>query len=107
MKPMRFAIIARLELYRNTAIPVNKYEADSVIVTVFLNALKLLINKIMIVKQVINELSEELGEIPMDTIIQTCADRGVDQLKCDEVLNSMKKSGELFEPRHDVFRKTQ
>ncbi len=63
-------------------------------------------SNIMLVKEVINELSNKYGEaIPTDEIINEAVNRGLTEEKAEEVINRMKREGEIFEPRHGVIRK--
>lgn len=63
-------------------------------------------NNIMVVKEIINELSEKFGEaIPTTDIIQECVSKGVTEDKAEEIINKMKREGEIFEPKHGIIRK--
>jgi replicative DNA helicase Mcm len=61
---------------------------------------------IMRMKEIINELSDRFGRaIPTDEVIQEAIKRGLNERKAEELLDKMKREGEIFEPKHGVIRK--
>ncbi len=58
------------------------------------------------VKEIIDDLSNKFGEaIPVSEIIEEGMRRGIDEHKVEEIINKMKREGEIFEPKHGVIRK--
>ncbi|MFH1439002.1 MAG: minichromosome maintenance protein MCM [Candidatus Woesearchaeota archaeon] len=63
-------------------------------------------NKIIIVREIINELEESIGKnIPIDEIITAAKEKGVSEDKAQEVIEKLKRSGDLFEPRRGEIQK--
>jgi len=63
-------------------------------------------NKIMIIKEVIKELAEKFGEnIPITDIIEEARNRGVNEETSEEIIQKMKREGEIFEPKHGIIRR--
>ena len=55
---------------------------------------------IQVVKEVISELENRLGKtIPIDDIVHEAKERGIEEDKVEEVLEKLKRVGEIFEPR--------
>ncbi len=63
-------------------------------------------NKIVTVKEIINELEKELGKsIQIEDIIAVAQERGLDRSTVDEVLERLKREGDVFEPRKGFISK--
>ena len=63
-------------------------------------------NKISVVKDLIDELQEEVGKmIPMEDLIREAENQGVDEEKVEEIVQKLKRSGDLFSPRHGFISK--
>lgn len=61
---------------------------------------------IMTVKEIINELEEKLGKtVPIDDVIAAARERGIEEDKVEEALEKLKRTGDLFEPRHGFVSK--
>ena len=61
---------------------------------------------ILVVKEVINELESKLGKtIPIDDIVEEAKLRGIDEEKVEEVIEKLKRVGEVFEPRRGFLSK--
>jgi len=61
---------------------------------------------IHVVKEVINELENKLGKtIPIDDIIEEAKLKGIDEDKVEEVIEKLKRVGEVFEPRRGFISK--
>lgn len=57
-------------------------------------------NKIVTVKEVIAELENKLGKtIPVEDIIKISGEKGLSESEVDEVLQKLRKAGDIFEPR--------
>jgi replicative DNA helicase Mcm len=63
-------------------------------------------NHIMIVKEIITELEEKVGKtIPIDDVVSAAREKGVEEAKVEEVLEKLKRIGDVFEPRHGFVSK--
>ena len=63
-------------------------------------------NHIMIVKEIITELEEKVGKtIPIDDVVSAAREKGVEEAKVEEVLEKLKRTGDVFEPRHGFVSK--
>ncbi|MBT5273006.1 minichromosome maintenance protein MCM [Candidatus Woesearchaeota archaeon] len=63
-------------------------------------------SKISLVKEIINELEESIGKnIPIDEIVNAAKEKGVEEDKTTEVIEKLKRSGDLFEPRRGEIQK--
>ena len=61
---------------------------------------------ILVVKEIINELESKLGKtIPIDDIVEESKLRGIDEEKVEEVIEKLKRVGEVFEPRRGFLSK--
>jgi replicative DNA helicase Mcm len=61
---------------------------------------------IIVVKEVISELESKLGKtIPIDDIVDVAKAKGIDEEKVEEVLEKLKRVGEVFEPRRGFISK--
>lgn len=61
---------------------------------------------IVIIKEIINELEGKVGKtIPIDDIVEEAKNRGIDEDKVEEVLEKLKRVGEVFEPRRSFIQK--
>ncbi len=59
-------------------------------------------NKILIIREIINFLERNLGKksIPIEDIILEAGKKEISESEVDEVINKLKREGEIFEPRH-------
>jgi len=63
-------------------------------------------NKIFIVKGLINELEEEKGKsIAIEEIATAAVEKGVTEDKVEEIIEKLKRSGEIFEPKRGYIQK--
>ena len=63
-------------------------------------------NEISIVREVINELEKVLGkEIPVEDIIREAEIRNVGKEKIEEILEKLRRTGDIFSPRHGTVSK--
>ncbi|MEA3430452.1 MAG: minichromosome maintenance protein MCM [Nanoarchaeota archaeon] len=57
-------------------------------------------NKIFTIKEIILELENKIGKtIPIEDIAKECGEKGISDSDVDEVIEKLKRSGDLFEPR--------
>lgn len=62
--------------------------------------------KIVTIKEIISELEEQLGKtIPIDDVIRMAAEKGISDDKVEEAVEKLKRSGDIFEPRHGFISK--
>lgn len=63
-------------------------------------------NKIVIVKEILNKLEEAgLKTIPIEEIFAQAAQKGLPEDKTEQVIDQLKKSGEIFEPKKGFIQK--
>jgi len=63
-------------------------------------------SNIFVVKEVINELENKLGKtIPIDDIVEEAKLKGINEDKVEEVIEKLKRVGEIFEPRRGFISK--
>ena len=61
---------------------------------------------ISVVKEIINDLESKVGKtIPIDDIIEEAKSRDIAEEKVEEVLEKLKRVGEVFEPRRGFLSK--
>jgi replicative DNA helicase Mcm len=58
-------------------------------------------SKIFGVKDIIIELENKIGKIiPIEDVVNECVVRGIDRDEVEEVIEKLKRSGDIFEPKH-------
>ena len=58
-------------------------------------------SKIFNVKDIIIELENKIGKIiPIDDVVKECEAHGINQSDVEEVIEKLKRSGDVFEPKH-------
>lgn len=63
-------------------------------------------SNIAIIREVINELEGIIGKtIPMDDILKEAKERGIEESKAEEILERLKRSGDLFSPKSGFVSK--
>ncbi len=61
---------------------------------------------IHVIKDIINNLENKIGKtIPIEDITQEAKNKGVDSDKVDEIIEKLKRAGDIFEPRHGFISK--
>jgi len=61
---------------------------------------------IVVIKEIISDLENKVGKtIPIDDIIEEAKDKGIDEEKVEEVLEKLRRVGEVFEPRRGFLSK--
>ena len=61
---------------------------------------------IQVVKEIITGLEGKLGKtIPIDDVVSEAKDKGINEEKVEEVLEKLKRVGEIFEPRRGFLSK--
>ncbi len=63
-------------------------------------------NNIIVVKEAINELENKLGKtIPIDDLVKEVEDKNVDPAKAEEIIEQLKRAGDIFEPKRGFIQK--
>lgn len=63
-------------------------------------------NEMVIVREVINELERVLGkEIPVEDIEREAEIKGVEKDKANEIIEKLKRTGDVFSPKHGLISK--
>ncbi|MFC2135751.1 minichromosome maintenance protein MCM [Bacteroidota bacterium] len=61
-------------------------------------------SQISIIKEIINELEKAIGKtIPVEDVIREAEIKGIDSKKTEEVVEKLKRSGDIFSPRHGLI----
>ncbi|MBI4139971.1 minichromosome maintenance protein MCM [Candidatus Woesearchaeota archaeon] len=61
-------------------------------------------SKIVIVKEVIADLENKLGKtIPLEDVMMSAEERGVKRGECEEIIQKLKRMGDVFEPRREFI----
>lgn len=64
-------------------------------------------SQITIAKEIISELESKIGKtIPIDDIVKEARERGVDEERVEEILQRLKQTGDIFEPKRGFIQKT-
>jgi len=62
--------------------------------------------KIMAIKEIISHLEQKVGkQVPIEDINVEATDRGIKEEEVKEILDKLKRSGDVFEPRSGVIQK--
>jgi replicative DNA helicase Mcm len=65
-------------------------------------------NHVSTVKEVINELEKVFGKsISLEDIERECALRGVEKDKTNDIIEKLRKSGDIYSPKHGVISKIE
>jgi len=63
-------------------------------------------NRIFVVKDILRELESKYGSnIPIADLIDAAKAKNIDESKIEEIIDRMKRDGELFEPKHGIIRR--
>ncbi|MFH1668544.1 MAG: LAGLIDADG family homing endonuclease [Candidatus Woesearchaeota archaeon] len=63
-------------------------------------------NNIVIIKEAINELENKIGKtIPIEDIVKQAQEKGVSADKSEEVIEKLKRAGDIFEPKRGFIQK--
>lgn len=63
-------------------------------------------SRIVQVREIIKDIEARTGpNIPIDDIITESESRGIERSKVEEIIDRMKRDGEIFEPKRDVIRR--
>jgi replicative DNA helicase Mcm len=63
-------------------------------------------NDIVVIKEIISELEKILGKnIPVEDVEREAEIRGVEKDKVEEIIDKLKRSGDVFSPKHGIISK--
>lgn len=63
-------------------------------------------NKILVVKEILNDLEGKVGKvIPLEDVVAMGVEKGYEEAEIEEVIQKLKRSGDLFEPRRGFISK--
>ncbi len=63
-------------------------------------------SRIVRVREIINELESTLGKtIPLDDILRSSSEKGIDENEVEEIIERLKRSGDIFEPKRNFISK--
>ncbi|MCD6547396.1 MAG: minichromosome maintenance protein MCM [Nanoarchaeota archaeon] len=63
-------------------------------------------NRMIIIREIIRELESKYGNnVPLADIIEEATKRGIESSKVEDVIEKMKREGEIFEPKHGIIRR--
>jgi len=63
-------------------------------------------NKIIQIRDIIKEMETKFGSnIPLADVLEAAKAKGIDVSKAEEIIEKMKREGEIFEPKHGIIRK--
>ena len=55
----------------------------------------------MVIRDIIEELEGKIGKtIPIDDVLAEAKSKDINEARVEEALESLKRHGEIFEPRH-------
>ncbi|MBD3361929.1 AAA domain-containing protein [Candidatus Woesearchaeota archaeon] len=58
-------------------------------------------NKIVSIKEILVDLENKLGKtIPLEDVVSTAKEKGFSEAEVEEIIQKLKNSGDIFEPRH-------
>jgi len=63
-------------------------------------------SRIITIREILTDLEAKFGEnIPVSEIFSEATERGLDEAKTEEIVDKMKREGEIFELKHGFFRR--
>ena len=63
-------------------------------------------NRILVIKEIINNLDGSgVKHIPIESIISEAVSKGIEEIKVEETIDQLKKSGDIFEPKRGFISK--
>ena len=60
---------------------------------------------ILTIREIINALEEKVKPVPIDDVVAAAKEKGIDEDKVEEVIEKLKRTGDLFEPRPGFLQK--
>lgn len=63
-------------------------------------------SRIIVIKELIRELESKYGSnIPIADLVDSAREKGIEEAKVEEIVDRLKRDGELFEPKHGIIRR--
>ena len=63
-------------------------------------------NKVINVREIVNELEQKLGTmVPIQDIIESASEKGLNEEKVEEAIEKLKRSGDIYEPKRGFVQK--
>jgi replicative DNA helicase Mcm len=64
-------------------------------------------SSISVIKELIHNLEEELGQkvVPVENIIEAAQNKNIDKEKVEEILERLRRSGDVFEPKRGFVQR--
>jgi replicative DNA helicase Mcm len=63
-------------------------------------------SRIVQVREIINELESTFGKtIPLEDIISSASEKGIEEAEVEEIIERLKRSGDIFEPKRNFLSK--
>lgn len=63
-------------------------------------------NKILVVKEILTELENDIGKIiPIEDVVKKAIEKGYEKEEIEEVIQKLRKSGDVYEPRRGFLSK--
>ncbi len=63
-------------------------------------------SRIIMIRELIRELESKYGSnIPLEDLVDAAKEKGVEEARVEEIIEKMKREGELFEPKHGIIRR--
>ena len=57
-------------------------------------------NKIITIKEIIADLESKVGKaVPTEDVLKMASEKGIGESEVDEIIQKLKKAGDVFEPR--------
>jgi replicative DNA helicase Mcm len=63
-------------------------------------------NKIVTLREVIKDLEARYGSnVPLADVVDAAKEKGIEESKVEEIIQRMKRDGEIFEPKQGIIRR--
>lgn len=63
-------------------------------------------NKISVIKEIFEEMESQIGKtIPLEDVVKQAGEKGIKDYEVEEVIEKLKRSGDLFEPKHGFLQR--
>jgi replicative DNA helicase Mcm len=63
-------------------------------------------NRIITIREIIKDLESKYnGEIPLEDVMDAAEAKGISKSRTEEIIEKMKREGELYEPKHGILRR--
>lgn len=63
-------------------------------------------NRIITIREIIKELEGKFGSnVPIADVIEAAKEKGIEESKVEEIIEKMRRDGEILEPKHGIIRR--